>query len=256
MFNIFLGVMYVFALICFVSLYFVPAGYGKMASGKWGYQFNNKIAWLIMECPTVIVSVVFIFLSLHGNLDKEQYVSRLILLSFFMVHYVYRSFIFPFLLRGKSKMPITIVLMGFLFNTINASLICWWMFYGSMTSFYGYSYFKSAFFIVGTLLFMLGFIANIDSDAYIRSLRCKGDDKHYFPNRHLYKYVCSANYFSEIVEWFGFALLTQSPAAFLFLIWTCANLVPRSSAIYKKYKSEFPKEMENKKVKRIFPFIY
>lgn len=256
MFNVFLIVMYVFALICFIALYFVPAGYGKMASSKWGFQFNNKVAWLIMECPTVIVSTVFILLSCYGNLNKEQYVSRFILLSFFMLHYIYRSFIFPFLLRGKSKMPITIVLMGFLFNAINASLICWWTFYGSKASFYNYSHFRSVFFIVGTVLFFLGLVANIDSDAYIRSLREKGDDKHYFPHRHLYKYVSSANYFSEIVEWLGFALLTQNPAALLFLIWTCANLVPRSSAIYKKYKKEFPKEMENARVKRIFPFIY
>ena len=153
-------------------------------------------------------------------------------------------------------MPLAIVLMGFLFNTINTSLICWWTFYESAPSFYSYVYFKSIFFIIGSLLFCSGFIANIDSDAYIRSLRRRGDDKHYFPYRHLYKYVSSANYFSEIIEWLGFALLTQNPAAFLFLIWTCANLVPRSSAIYKKYKEEFPKEMENAKVKRIFPFIY
>lgn len=255
MFNIYLSVMYVFAVACFVTLYFVPAGYGKMSSAKWGFQFNNKVAWLLMECPTVVVSIVFLFF-FYGNLKVEQYMSRLILLSFFLLHYIYRSFVFPFLLRGKSKMPLVIVLMGFLFNTINTSLICWWTFYESDASFYEYSYFKNMWFVIGASLFFLGFVVNIDSDAYIRSLRRKGDDKHYFPQRHLYKYVCSANYFAEIVEWLGFALLTCNPAALLFFVWTCANLVPRSSAIYQKYKKEFPKEMENAKVKRIFPFIY
>lgn len=157
MFNIFLSVMYIFAIACFVALYFVPAGYGKMAGGKWGFKFNNKIAWLIMECPTVIVSTVFIFVSFYGSLTIDQYVSRLILLSFFMLHYVYRSFIFPCLLRGKNKMPIAIVLMGFLFNTINSSLICWWMFYGSDATFYSYSYFKNILFILGTFLFFCRF---------------------------------------------------------------------------------------------------
>ena len=236
MFNVVLIVEYIFALFCFIALYFIPAGYGKMVDKKWGFAINNKIGWLIMECPTIVVSFSFIIRGYYLPFTKEEYISRILVLLPFVCHYIYRSFIFPFLLRGKSLMPITIVLMGLVFNTINASLISTWCFYLSTHSFYSYSYFKSPNFIIGLVIFLVGFIANIDSDAYIRSLRKKGDDKHYFPHRHLYKYVSSANYFSEIIEWFGFALLTQSPAAFLFLIWTCANLVPRSSAIYKKYK--------------------
>ncbi|WP_298785726.1 hypothetical protein, partial [uncultured Campylobacter sp.] len=89
----------------------------------------------------------------------------------FICHYIYRSFIFPFLLRGKSLMPITIVLMGLVFNTVNASLISTWCFYLCPAPFYSYSYFMSPTFIIGSLIFLIGFIANIDSDAYIRRLR-------------------------------------------------------------------------------------
>ncbi len=248
--------MYVLALACFFSLYFIPAGYGKMSNGKWGISFNNKVAWLLMECPTVIVVSVLFILNFYRSFSTEQYLSRLFVLSFFVLHYVYRSFIFPLLLRGKSQMPITIVLMGAVFNTINAFLISWWTFYICAPNFYTYSYFKSPFFIVGSILFFTGWIANIDSDAYIRSLRKAKDSKHYFPHRHLYKYVSSANYLCEIVEWLGFAILTQNPATLLFFFWTCANLVPRSHAIHKKYRLEFPDEMKAHKIKRIIPFIY
>ena len=153
-------------------------------------------------------------------------------------------------------MPITIVLMGLVFNTINASLISIWCFYLSTHSFYSYTYFKSPNFIIGIVIFLVGFIANIDSDAYIRGLRKAGDTKHYFPYRHLYRFVSSANYLGEMIEWLGFAILTSNPASYLFLVWTGANLIPRSHAIYKQYKKEFPEEMAKYKVKRILPFIY
>ena len=256
MFNIVLIVEYVFALFCFVALYFIPAGYGKMVDKKWGFAINNKIAWLIMECPTVVVMFSFILAAYYLPFTKEEYISRTLILLPFICHYVYRSFIFPFLLRGKSLMPITIVLMGLVFNTINSSLISTWCFYICPSSFYSYSYFKSFNFIIGIVVFLIGFVANIDSDAYIRGLRKTGDTKHYFPHCHLYRFVSSANYLGEMVEWLGFAILTANPASYLFLAWTGANLIPRSHAIYKQYQKEFPDEMEKYKVKRIFPFIY
>ena len=256
MFNIVLIVEYAFALFCFVALYFIPAGYGKMVDKKWGFAINNKIAWLIMECPTVVVMLSFIIAAYYLPFTKEEYISRILILLPFICHYVYRSFIFPFLLRGKSLMPITIVLMGLVFNTINSSLISTWCFYICPSTFYSYSYFKSFNFIIGVVVFLIGFIVNIDSDAYIRGLRKIGDTRHYFPHCHLYRFVSSANYLGEMVEWLGFAILTASPASYLFLAWTGANLIPRSHAIYKQYQKEFPDEMEKYKVKRIFPFIY
>ena len=255
-FNICLLIMYIFAVVVFIALYFIPAGYGKMATAKWGFAINNKIGWFMMECPTVIVSLFFAVANLHSSFTFEAYISRIVILAFFITHYLYRSFLFPFLLRGRSKMPISIVIMGAVFNTINASLISWWTFYISEVQFYSYSFFKTPLFIIGTILFVLGFALNIDSDSYIRSLRKKGDTRHYFPQKHLYRFVSSANYLCEIVEWLGFALLSLNPAAFLFFVWTASNLIPRSSAIHKQYKKEFPTQMQNAKIKRIFPFIY
>jgi 3-oxo-5-alpha-steroid 4-dehydrogenase 1 len=66
----------------------------------------------------------------------------------------------------------------------------------------------------------------------------------------------SANYFGEIVEWAGFAVLTWSFAGLVFLIWTCANLVPRANSIYHKYEKEFADEFDSKKLKRVFPYLY
>ena len=71
----------------------------------------------------------------------------------------------------------------------------------------------------------------------------------------MFRFVTSANYFGEIVEWGGFAILTWSASGWVFAWWTFANLVPRSNAIYKRYQTMFgPTAMRNKK--RIIPYIY
>ena len=97
---------------------------------------------------------------------------------------------------------------------------------------------------------------NIHSDRIIRHLRKPGDTRHYLPEGGMFRYVSSANYFGEIVEWIGFAVLTWSLTGALFAIWTFANLVPRANAIYHKYEEMFGQEFIRKKRKRIIPFIY
>ena len=244
-------IMLVLGLICFFALYFIPAGYGKLIDKKWGFSFNNKTAWTLMECPTLIV--MFYLLC---TLDYEHKPVRVLLASFFILHYIQRTLIFPALLKGKSKMPILIVLMGMLFNTVNTLLIGLWIFYFSPAEMYSRAWLSDPRFIAGSVLFFAGMFINISSDSYIRSLRKNGSSKHYYPSRGMYRYITSANYFGELVEWLGFAVLTWSSAGFLFVFWTACNLVPRSDTIYKKYAETFPDEVSRYKPKRIIPFLY
>ncbi len=244
-------VMVITGFSCFIALYFIPAGYGKLGDKKWGISFNNKIAWFCMEVPTLIV-ISILAIRLHYNNSGV----RLILALFFITHYVQRTVIFPFLLKGKSTMPLSIVIMGMFFNTINSLLIGSWLFYFSPADYYTISWLSDPRFIIGTLLFFTGMTINIRSDAYIRSLRKPGDSRHYYPCKGLYRYINSANYFGELVEWIGFSILTWSSPAVLFAFWTACNLVPRSHAIYNKYKKEFPEEVKRYNPKRIIPFLY
>lgn len=247
--------MAVIGFLCFIALYFIPAGYGKFRSKKWGFSFNNKVAWIIMEIPTLIVTGIMLALSPKFN-ESVNMLPRIILIAFFVSHYIQRTLVFPFLLKGKGTMPILIVLMGMAFNAVNAFLINGWIFYFSPNTDYRLSWLYDPRFIIGAIIFITGMIINIRSDKYIRSLRKPGDSNHYFPNQGMYKYVTSANYFGELVEWTGFAILTWSLPGVLFVWWTAANLVPRSHAINKSYKEKFPEEFAKTKPKRIFPFVY
>ena len=56
-FQIFLWVMSAVALVVFIALYFVKAGYGMFRTASWGISINNKLAWVLMEAPVFIVMV-------------------------------------------------------------------------------------------------------------------------------------------------------------------------------------------------------
>ena len=85
-----------------------------------------------------------------------------------------------------------------------------WIFYLAPETMYQSGWFTSPWFIIGTLLFFAGMLLNWQSDYIIRHLRKPGDTRHYLPQKGMYRYVTSANYFGEIVEWAGWAILTCS----------------------------------------------
>ena len=178
----------------------------------------------------------------------------LIFFLLFQLHYFQRAFVFPFLLKGKSRMPLAIMMMGMLFNLLNGFMQGEWLFYLAPETLYTLDWLKTPQFIFGVLLFFTGMGINWYSDYVIRHLRKPGDTQHYLPLQGMYRYVTSANYFGEIIEWAGWAILTWSLSGLVFLWWTVANLVPRANAIWHRYKEEFGDAVGNRK--RVFPFLY
>jgi len=250
-FNLYLIVMSAIAVVVFVSLYFVDAGYGKFYNKKWGPAVNNKLGWVLMESPVFVAMLLLWLFS-----DRRGDLVRIAFLFLFELHYIQRSFVFPFRMRGNSVMPLSIVVMGVTFNVLNALMQGGWIFYISPDGYYGRDWLTDPRFIAGFLVFIIGMYINIQSDDIIRNLRKDGDTRHYLPKQGMFRYVTSANYFGEFVEWVGFAILTWSWAGAVFALWTFANLGPRADHIYKMYQSEFGKALDTKKVKRIIPFIY
>ena len=146
--------------------------------------------------------------------------------------------------------------MGIFFNILNALMQGGWLFYFAPTSMYTSDWLMTPQFICGTIIFFIGMYINIDSDRRIRNLRKPGDTKHYMPTGGMYNYVSSANYFGELTEWIGYAILTWSPAGVLFAVWTFANLGPRARSLTEKYEQEFGDEYKKLGKKHIIPFIW
>ena len=259
-FYIYLWVMIAIAVVVFVALYFVEAGYGMMISPKWGKAINNKIAWFLMEFPIFLAMLILWYFSPH-----RMEATSIVFLLIFETHYFQRSLIFPWLMKGKkSQMSLVVMFMGIAFNVLNAMMQGYWLFYEAYNvnppaQFVqaGAKWFCSWPFILGLVIFIIGFIINLRSDYIIRHLRKDDNDtNHYLPKGGMFKYVTSANYFGELTEWLGFAILTWSVSGLVFFIWTFANLVPRANSIYKRYRQEFAEEMKDKSLKRVIPFIY
>ena len=256
-YYIILTSMAVMAVIVFVALFYFKAGYGYLSTSKWGPKISNKAAWVIMEAPAFIFLLYqTISFAASGVETGNSRTVLYIMAGLFLLHYFQRSFIFPFLMRGKSKMPVAIMLMGLTFNTLNAYLIGGWLYGQAPAGMYGTHWLWSPQFIIGSVVFFTGMAINLHSDHIIRNLRKPGDTKHYIPRKGLYKYVTSANYFGEFTEWVGYAILTWSPAGLLFAAWTFANLAPRAKSLTAKYEEEFGEEYKSLKKKHIIPFIW
>ncbi len=250
-FNIFLAIMAAVAVVVFVALHFVEAGYGMMYTRRWGPTVNNRLGWVLMEAPVFVAMGLLWWFS-----DRRSELAPLVMFLLFELHYFQRSFVFPLLIRTRGRMPLSIIVMGVTFNVLNALMQGGWIFYLSPAGRYPDAWLGSWQFILGTVVFFAGMGINIHSDSVIRNLRKPGDTRHYIPRGGMFRYVSSANYFGEFVEWTGFAILTWSWAGAVFALWTFANLAPRAGKIHARYTSEFGDEFTRLKLRRIIPYIY
>ena len=130
-YHTFLLIMALLAVVVFVALHFVEAGYGYLFNPKYGRPIPNKIGWILMESPVFIAMTLLWWFS-----ERRFEAAPLVLFLLFQSHYFHRSFIFPLRLRGNSKMPLGIVAMGMLFNTLNALMQGGWIFYLAPEGFY------------------------------------------------------------------------------------------------------------------------
>ncbi|HNW70421.1 MAG TPA: 3-oxo-5-alpha-steroid 4-dehydrogenase, partial [Bacteroidales bacterium] len=156
----------------------------------------------------------------------------------------------PFRLKSKGKkMPAVIMSFGLIYNTFNA------FFNGYFLGFYAdyeMSWFTDYRFVIGVIIFLAGFIINITSDNILFKLRKQSID-YKIPHGGMFRFVSSPNYFGEMMEWMGFAILSWSLAGFSFFVWTVVNLLPRAFANHEWYQKNFPEYPENRKA--ILPFI-
>ena len=95
-------------------------------------------------------------------------------------------------------------------------------------------------FIIGIILFAGGVFLNWWSDQILLNLRKGGKKGYFIPEGGLFRWISCPNFMGEILEWTGFAMMTWSPAALVFALWTFFNLVPRALDHHKWYRSSFP----------------
>ena len=239
-FYIFLILWVLVAICTFVYLFFLSAPYGRHIKKGWGINISARLGWVVMESPCVILMIAY------GLIVKDQLnVVHEIFLLLWLTHYIHRTFIYPFAIEMTNpKMPVSIALSAFCFNIINVSIQAFGIFYFTE---YGSNWISSPSFIIGVTLFLMGMFINIKSDYYIASMKKKKGPGYHIPDGFFYKYVSAPNYFGEIIEWIGWAILTWSISGVVFLIWVIANLFPRAISHHKWYQNKFENYPKNRK---------
>ncbi|XP_078261489.1 3-oxo-5-alpha-steroid 4-dehydrogenase 2-like isoform X2 [Rhinoraja longicauda] len=147
--------------------------------------------------------------------DSLDSTGKKLLLFLFCGHYFHRTFIYGFRTKGN-PMPCTVVIFACIFCTLNGYL-------------QGYS---------------MIYCTHYDDD-WTSGIR--------FTSGGFFEYVSGANYFGEIVEWFGYALATCTFPAFMFAIFTAINLGFRAHQHHRYYVQKFDDYPKSRK--SLIPFI-
>ena len=242
-----LGIV-VLGIVSFVLLLFVSAPYGRHLRPGWGPTVNARALWVLMEAPSPLSFAVVYFMS-----DNALKLVPLILFGLYMLHYVYRSFIYPFRMRGGHKQkPIVTGLLAFSFNTANGSTNAF-----AITELAPHllstDWLTDPRFIVGILVFAAGYAINQQSDAILLNLRKPGESGYKIPYGGFYRWLSSPNYFGEIIEWVGFALAASTVPAWIFAWFTATNLVPRAFSNHQWYREHFSDYPKSRRA--IIPFV-
>jgi 3-oxo-5-alpha-steroid 4-dehydrogenase 1 len=246
-FNLLVKIWTGIGIILFPVLLSITAPYGRHARMDWGPTIPNRIGWIIMELPA-LATFVWFFLSGPNTLNAVS----LIFFLAYSVHYFNRAVIYPLRIRTSRKlMPLVIALLAIVFNLVNGSINGYY--FGTASKGYGLEWLWDIRFLAGGLFFILGMAINIRSDNKLLALRGSGKNGYTIPTGGLFKYISCPNFLGEIVEWTGFALMTWSPAALAFAIWTIVNLVPRALDHHRWYREKFPDYPAGRKA--VIPFL-
>jgi protein-S-isoprenylcysteine O-methyltransferase Ste14 len=243
-----LWVIFISAPVVFTLLFFFTAPYGRYFREGWGPSLTARAGWMVMEAPAFLVIGIIVLSS-----GRPAGALALLLLGLWEIHYLYRTCLFPLLMRGSSKrFPLLLVAFAFIFNSLNGYANG--MFLASGGPIAAAGFFSSLRVCVGIALFAAGFLTHVWADGDLRRLRKPGEIGYKIPRGGLWEYVSNPNYFGEITQWCGWALATWSLPGLGFAVFTIANLVPRAWANRRWYLetfNDYPRER-----KSVIPFVF
>lgn len=172
---------------------FITAPYGKFSKEKgWGIRLPATLSWMIMESPNLwmpflILALLPTALTIQSHVPLSALMSPLavinepsvflenpnfVLLAMFLLHYVHRDLIFPQFLSGGNPMPVSVMLLAFLFCSWNATNQAITLFYSQQyDSVTWWSMPQTA---AGIVLFFVGMSINIYVDYSLIAQKEKG----------------------------------------------------------------------------------
>ena len=239
---------FLIAIVSFFVQFWKPLPYGKHSDADGACNLPLRPTYIAINLiPGFVLFTVTYFTGLHFSSPIN-----IVLFIIFVLHYLTRGIITPLLSRYSEKklsiwVPAQIFLLNIFFHYINADFI------GSVD--YCAEYYYDPRFIIGAILFVVGFIINRISDTQVVFLRkSRRDPSYYIPKGFLFNLISSPHYFGEGLQWLGWAVMTWSLAGFVWWLYTESIFIPRSRHNHKWYKNQFINYPNRRKA--LVPFIY
>ncbi len=207
---------------------------------------DKKTGWIIMEIP-ILITVLYFFLTGSSPFNVSA-----VIVAAFVCHYINRALIYPHRIKTQGKtMPVSIMFSSMLFYIVNGYIIGYY--FGNLKS-YPIEWLYDPRFIIGLALFVFGFFINVQSDNILINLRKPGETGYKIPKGGMYKYISCPNYFGEMVEWMGFAIMSWSIPGLVYAIWVALPLYAQGIIAHRWYVEKFGDEYPKNR-KAIIPFL-
>ena len=223
-----------------------PLPYGKLSDGGGFCNLPVRPSWVAVHIiPGFFIFTVTYFTGHHFNSPMN-----IAMYLLFTLHYLTRG-VFPLVSRySHNKIPVwvttSILLTNAYFHYVNAEFV------GSVDYCRGYYYDPR--FILGAIMFVIGFIINRASDVELLFLRKSRNDCDYLiPKGFLFYLITCPNYFGEGLQWLGWAMLTWSLAGLVWWLFLGALFLPRSRQAHSWYRNNFKSYPSHRKA--LLPFI-
>jgi hypothetical protein len=214
---------------------------------------DARLAWFLMEIPNIIGGVAIMVVAKQGHVGSNL---SWLLCFLFMFHYFFRTFIYPFLLRGSKPMPLDILCLGICFTSINGPVQTYYHLFetdlGAHREWHPLEYARV---FVGLFMFFFGFYMNQRSDSILRNLRKDDNDKgYYIPHGFFFEYISTPNFVGEVIEWWGYAMVANTFVAYGFAVNTMITVGNRAIGHHQWYVEKFDDYPKQRKA--FIPFLF
>ncbi|OWF45875.1 3-oxo-5-alpha-steroid 4-dehydrogenase 1-like isoform X1 [Mizuhopecten yessoensis] len=218
-----------------ISQFFITSGasYGRYVRAGYGCYIDSRLAWFVWELPSIVIPIVLLVFTSSPRIVQTP---NRILFGCFVLHYIHRSLIYPLLIRGGKPASLVTFVFAVLFCVFNGYLQAAYFLHHAD---FGEDWNRNPLFYFGLCMFFLGLFINVESDHILRTLRKPGETGYNIPRGGLFTYVSGANFFGEILEWFGFAVANGTLPTLAFFLSTTASIAPRAFSHHRWYKEKF-----------------
>ncbi|KAM9314979.1 3-oxo-5-alpha-steroid 4-dehydrogenase 2-like isoform 2-T2 [Pholidichthys leucotaenia] len=199
---------------------------------------SARISWFLQEVPAFILPLMMMME--ENQESQDTWIGRTVLVWTFMLHYFQRG----------HPVPLKIVVSAAIFCSLNGFLQGHFLLH---CSHFDDTWMTKIRMTTGFLIFLLGLTINIHSDQILIHLRKPGEVIYRIPKGGMFEYVSAANFFGEMVEWFGYAIVVWDLPAFAFAFFTVCSLGPRAVHHHRDYQRRFKDYPPSRKA--LIPFI-